>query len=86
MTMKKIAPPGWTPHEIVHRVDGYFVDPQNPDRIPARAAAIIAGAMPGGDDTVADIKARVVARQRALEHRRKRQRAIINRMAMVRHA
>ena len=83
--MKKIAPPGWEPHQIVHRIDGYFIDPENPGHVPSRVAALIRAARFGGD-SIADIRARMVARQRALEHRRKRQRAIINRMAMVRHA
>jgi hypothetical protein len=83
--MKKAAPPGWSPHQIVHRVDGWFVDPENPGHVPSRVAALIRAARSGGD-SIADVRARMVARQRALEHRRKRKRAIINRMAMVRHA
>lgn len=86
--MKKAAPPGWSPHQITHRIDGYIVDPENEDRIPASVAEMIARAMPlpGGDDTVTAVKARMVARQHALEHRRKRQSAIIKRMALSRHA
>jgi hypothetical protein len=71
----------------VHRVDGYFIDPENPGHVPSRVAALIRAAMPSlSGDTIADIKARMVARQRALEHRRKRKRAIIKRMALSRHA
>jgi hypothetical protein len=84
MTMKS-TPPGWSPHQIVHRIDGYFIDPENPGHVPSRVASLIRAARSGGD-SVSDIKARMVARQRALEHGRKRQRAIINRMAQSRHA
>jgi hypothetical protein len=83
--MKKSAPPGWSPHQIMHRIDGHIVDFENPDHVPSSVASLIRAARTGGD-SVADVRARMIARQRALEHRRKRQRAIINRMAMVRHA
>jgi hypothetical protein len=83
--VKKIAPPGWEPHAIVHRVDGFFVDPENPGHVPSRVAALIRAARTGGD-SIADVKARMVARQRALEHGRKRQRAIIKRMARLHRA
>jgi hypothetical protein len=82
--MKKIAPPGWQPHQIVHRLDGYVIDPENPGHVPSRVAALMRAARFG--DSIADIRARMIARQLAHEHRRKRQLAIINRMAMVRHA
>jgi uncharacterized membrane-anchored protein YjiN (DUF445 family) len=83
----KAAPPGWEPHKVTSRIDGWIVDPENEDRIPASVAEMIARAMPllGGDNTVAAIKARMVARQRAHERGRKRQR-IVNRMASLRHA
>ena len=83
--MKKIAPPGWQPHQIVHRVDGYVIDPENPGHVPSRVAALIRAARTGGD-RISDVHARMVARQNAHERKRKRQRAIIKRMAMVRHA
>jgi hypothetical protein len=82
---KKAAPAGWSPHEITHRIDGHIVDPENPDHVPSGVAALIRTARFGGD-SIADIKARMVARQRALEHRRKRQHAIIKRLALSRHA
>jgi hypothetical protein len=83
--MKKSQPPGWSPHQVTSRIDGWICDPANEDRIPAAVASMIVQNMPSvGGDTIADIKARMIGRQRALEHRRKRQRAIINRMAMVR--
>jgi hypothetical protein len=82
--MKK-SPPGWSPSQITHRVDGWIFDPENPGHVPSRVAALIRAARSGGD-SVSDIKARMVARQRALEHRRKRKRAIIKRMAQSRHA
>jgi len=28
-------PPGWEPHKIVTRIDGWVVDPENEDRIAA---------------------------------------------------
>ena len=60
---KKAAPPGWEPHLITHRVDGWVVDPDNKDRIPAAVAEMIARAMPQpGGDTVAAIYARMLAR------------------------
>jgi hypothetical protein len=82
--MKKSAPPGWSPHQITHRIDGYIVDPENENRIPASVAEMIARAMPGGDDTVADIKARMHARQNMLTQQR-RFRRVVNRMASLRH-
>jgi hypothetical protein len=61
----KAAPPGWEPHKIMSRTDGWVVDPENEDHIPAAVAEIIARAMPLlGDDTVADIRARMYARHR----------------------
>jgi uncharacterized membrane-anchored protein YjiN (DUF445 family) len=61
----KAAPPGWEPHKIMSRIDGWVVDPENEDHIPAAVAEIIARAMPLlGDDTVADIRARMYARHR----------------------
>jgi hypothetical protein len=59
------APPGWKPHQIVTRVDGWIVDPENEDRIPAAVAEIISRAMGQFDgDTVADIRARMLARHK----------------------
>jgi hypothetical protein len=81
--MKKIAPPGFEPHKVISRNDGWF---GTADRIPRAAAEMIARAMPGSDDTVADIKARMQARQNMLTQPRKRQRAITNRMMLVRRA
>jgi hypothetical protein len=61
----KAAPPGWEPHQIAHRLDGWIIDPDHPDRIPTAVADMIARAMsmPGGD-SVADVRARMQARQR----------------------
>lgn len=60
----KSAPPGWQPHQIVSRIDGWVVDPQNKNRIPTRVAEMIARAMPQLSDTrVAAIRARMVVRQ-----------------------
>jgi len=59
----KSAPPGWKPHQITHRIDGWIVDPENEDRIPAAVAEMIARAMPQpSDNTVAAIRARMLAR------------------------
>jgi hypothetical protein len=61
----KSAPPGWQPHQVVHRRDGWIVDPEKEDRIPAAVAEMIARAMPQpGNDTVAIIRARMLARHR----------------------
>jgi hypothetical protein len=61
----KAAPPGWEPHKIMSRIDGWVVDPENEDRIPAEIAAMIVEAMPPlAEDTVADIRARMYARHR----------------------
>jgi hypothetical protein len=64
------APPGWNPHQITHRVDGWIVDPADEDRIPAAVAEMIARAMPQADDEiVANIRARMEARQnKVLRH------------------
>ena len=61
----KAAPPGWEPHKIMSRIDGWVVDPENEDHIPAAVAEIIARAMPQlGDETIAAIRARMQARHR----------------------
>jgi hypothetical protein len=58
------APPGWKPHQIVSRVDGWIVS-ENEDRIPAAVAEIISRAIGQVDgDTVADIRARMLARHK----------------------
>ena len=63
--MKKSAPPGWKPHEIVTRFDGWVVDPDNDGRIPSAVAAMIARAMPPlGKSAVAVIRARMLARHK----------------------
>jgi len=68
----KTAPPGWQPHKIVTRIDGWIVDPDDEDRIPTRIAEMIFRAMPqlGDGNTVADVRARMLARQ--LRHERVR--------------
>lgn len=61
----KAAPPGWQPHKVVTRIDGWIVDPQNESRVPVAVAQLIARAMPQpGGDTVAAIYARMLARHR----------------------
>jgi hypothetical protein len=66
------GPPGWRPHQITHRVDGWVIDPDDEDRIPARVAEMIFRAMPqlGDGNTIADVRARMLARQ--LRHERVR--------------
>ena len=81
--MKKIAPPGWSPHQIEHRIDGYIVDPEDPGHIPSGVATLIRAARTG--DSISDVRARMVARQRALERKGKRRRAIEARMTRARH-
>ncbi|MBR1332816.1 hypothetical protein [Bradyrhizobium ottawaense] len=57
----KTAPPGWQPHQIVSRIDGWVVDK---NRVPTRVAEMIARAMPQLSDTrIATIRARMVVRQ-----------------------
>ena len=64
LTMKA-APPGWEPHRITHRIDGWIVDPENKNRIPAAVAEMIARAMPHlGDSVVAATRARMLARHK----------------------
>jgi hypothetical protein len=67
----KAGPPGWNPHEITSRIDGWVVDPDDEARIPARVAEMIFRAMSqlGDGNTVADVRARMLARQ--LMHERK---------------
>jgi hypothetical protein len=61
----KAAPPGWEPYKIVRRIDGWVIDPENEHRIPAAVAEMIVRTMPHpGDDTVAAIYARMLARHR----------------------
>lgn len=61
----KAGPPGWQPHQIAHRIDGWVIDPDDEDRIPAAVVEMIARAMPQlDDDSVADARARMLARHR----------------------
>jgi hypothetical protein len=61
----KAGPPGWEPHKIVSRIDGWVIDPDDEDRIPTGVAQMIARQMPQlGDDTVAAIRARMYARHK----------------------
>lgn len=61
----KLAPPGWEPHRITHRLDGWVIDPRNENHIPAAVADMIARAMPRpGDHLVAATRARMLARHK----------------------
>lgn len=61
----KTAPPGWQPHQIVTRIDGWVVDPKNKNRIPVAVAEMMARAMPQpSGSVVAAIRARMLARQK----------------------
>jgi len=57
------GPPGWEPHRIVTRVDGWFS--QEGDRIPPLIAEMMARAMPQPTE-VEIIRARMI--QRMIEH------------------
>jgi hypothetical protein len=60
----KAAPPGWEPHKIMSRVDGWIVDPENEDRVPASVAEMIARALPlTGGGSIDATRARMQARQ-----------------------
>jgi hypothetical protein len=64
----KVAPPGWEPHQIARRLDGWIIDPDHQDRIPTAVAERMARATPmPGCDSVAEIRARMQARQRMYE-------------------
>jgi hypothetical protein len=60
----KAGPPGWEPHKIVSRIDGWVIDPDDEDRIPAPIAELIAGQMPQLADDTAAIRRRMLARHR----------------------
>jgi len=64
----KAAPPGWSPHQITSRVDGWI---GNPSSMPPGIAAVIARSMePLRGDAVANIRARMIARQIIVERMR----------------
>jgi hypothetical protein len=68
----KNAPPGWEPHKLESRIDGWV---GYPDRTPRAVAEIIADNMPQfGGDSVADIKARMIARHNMMKRTQIRQR------------
>jgi hypothetical protein len=61
----KAGPPGWRPHQIDRRVDGWICDPEDETRIPPIVAEMIARAMPQpANYTVAGIRARMLARHK----------------------
>ena len=61
----KAGPPGWEPHKIVSRIDGWVIDPDDEDRIPTVVAELIARQMPVlGGAPIAGIRARMQARHR----------------------
>ena len=68
----KAAPPGWQPHQVVTRIDGWVIDPEDEMRIPSAVAALMARAMPqlGEGNSIADIRARMVARHERMKRRR----------------
>jgi len=55
------GPPGWEPHRITTRIDGWFVDPENERRIPPVIAEMMARAMPQPTQ-IEIIRARMMAR------------------------
>lgn len=63
----KSGPPGWQPHQIETRIDGWVVDPEDETRIPAAVAEMIARAMPqAGNGVIVDIRARMIARHKRM--------------------
>ena len=62
----KSAPPGWEPHKVMTRIDGWVVDPADENRIPAAVAQMIARTMPqpGDHSVVAVISARMYGRHK----------------------
>jgi hypothetical protein len=60
----KAGPPGWEPHKIVSRIDGWVIDPDDEDRIPTVVAELIARAMPVLGDDTATIRRRMHARHK----------------------
>ena len=51
------------------RIDGWVIDPDHQDRIPTAVAELMARAMPmPGGDSIADVRARMQARQRVYEY------------------
>lgn len=67
------APPGWRPHQIDRRLDGWIVDPANEAGVPAGVAEVIARALPqpSARNGVAAIRARMEARQRVYNEKKK---------------
>jgi hypothetical protein len=65
--MAKAGPPGWAPHQLSSRTDGWLGGGDDPCHPPRAVAEVIARAMPqiGDGNTVADIRARMLARQTA---------------------
>jgi len=61
------GPPGWEPHRITSRLDGWFVDPENEDRIPPVIAELMARAMPQPTE-IEIIRARMLARMSKLRN------------------
>ncbi|MBR0900983.1 hypothetical protein JQ616_39010 [Bradyrhizobium tropiciagri] len=59
----KSAPPGWEPHKIVTRIDGWIVDPKKGRGVPAAVADMIARAVPSSFDVTA-IRTRMFARHK----------------------
>ena len=59
------APPGWAPHRVYHRVDGWIDDRADKGRAPRAVAEMIFDAMPplGGRSVIDRIRARMLARQ-----------------------
>lgn len=62
----KAGPPGWEPHSIESRIDGWIVDPDDETRIPSAVAELMARAMLQRDE-VEIVRAPMIARQRLVE-------------------
>ncbi len=59
------GPPGWEPHRIDHRLDGWIAGPTNNGRAPRAVAEMILDAMPpiGRRSAIDRIRARMLVRQ-----------------------
>lgn len=65
---KRLGPPGWRPHEVTSRLDGWIMDPKHKGRIPAPIAELIAKAATASHRSggIADVRARMRVRHRIM--------------------
>ena len=60
----KAAPPGWEPHKVMTRIDGWLIDQPDQTRIPDAVAELMARAMPQPTE-IEIIRARMIQRPKA---------------------